>query len=182
MILLILGLILWAGAHFWKRVSPASRAKFGDKGKAIVALTLAVSIIFMIWGYRAWDGTVYWGRSPAMTGINNILMVFSFYLFAASGAKTKITKSIRHPQLTAVVLWSAAHILVNGDTPSFVLFGGLLVWALAEMVVINRATGPRGPYHEVPVKKEFTAAVATVIMVIVVGGIHAILGYNPFGA
>ncbi|MEY1554520.1 NnrU family protein [Yoonia sp. R2331] len=181
MILLILGLILWAAAHFWKRALPANRAQFGDKGKAIVALTLAVAIIFMIWGYRAWDGTFYWGRTPAMTGINNILMVFSFYLFAASGAKTKITKTVRHPQLTAVILWCVAHLVVNGDTPSFVLFGGLMVWAIAEIVVINRAEGPRGPYHEVPVKKEFTAAVATVIAVIVVGGIHAILGYNPFG-
>ncbi len=181
MILLFLGLILWAAAHFWKRALPDNRARFGDKGKAIVALTLAVAIIFMIWGYRAWDGTFYWGRTPAMTGINNILMVFSFYLFAASGAKTKITRTIRHPQLSAVILWCVAHILVNGDTPSFVLFGGLMIWAIAEMVVINRAEGPRGPYHEVPVKKEFTAAVATVIMVIVVGGIHAILGYNPFG-
>ncbi len=182
MIQLIFGLILWSAAHFWKRALPANRAAFGEKGKAIVALTLAVAIIFMIWGYRGWDGTVYWGRSPAMTGINNILMVFSFYLFAASGAKTKITKSIRHPQLTAVILWCVAHLVVNGDTPSFVLFGGLLIWAVAEIVVINRAQGPRGPYHEVPVRKEFTAAVATVIMVIVVGGIHAILGYNPFGA
>ncbi len=181
MTLIFLGLIIWAAAHFWKRALPENRAKFGDKGKALVAFALAVALIFMIWGYRSADGTVFWGRSSALTGINNLLMVLAFYLFAASGAKTKITRSIRHPQLTAVVLWSVSHLLVNGDTPSFLLFGGLGLWAIAEMVVINRAEGPRGPYHDVPVRKEITAMIATIVMVVVVGGIHAVLGYNPFG-
>jgi uncharacterized membrane protein len=108
-------------------------------------------------------------------------MVFAFYLFAASGAKTKVTKSIRHPQLTAVMLWSVAHLLVNGDVPSIVLFGGIFVWAAAEVVLINRATGPRGPYHAVPVKKEITAVIATIVVVAVVAAIHTALGHNPFG-
>lgn len=181
MILLILGLLIWAGAHFWKRLAPGHRAKFGDRGKALVALALAVSIIFMIWGYRTADSTVFWGRSTALVGVNNLLMVVAFYLFAASGAKTRITRTVRHPQLTAVVVWSVAHLLVNGDTASFVLFGGLLVWAVAEMVVINRAEGPRGPYHEVPIRKEATAAIATIVVFVIVGAVHALLGYNPFG-
>jgi uncharacterized membrane protein len=31
-----------------------------------------------------------------------------------------------------VVIWAVAHLLVNGDTPSFVLFGGIGLWALAD--------------------------------------------------
>jgi len=109
------------------------------------------------------------------------LMVFAFYLFAASGAKTKITRQIRHPQLTAVLVWAVAHLLVNGDPPSFLLFGGMGLWAIVEMLVINRAEGPRAPYQPVPVKKEITAAVATIVVFVVVGAVHQILGYNPFG-
>ena len=181
MILLILGLALWVGFHFWKRIAPGHRAGFGDKGKGIVAGGLAVSIILMIIGYRTADGAFYWGRTPALTGINNLLVLFAFYLFAASGAKTRITRTIRHPQLTAVVVWSVAHLLVNGDTASFVLFGGLAIWAAAEMAVINRAEGPRGPYHDVPIRKEITALIATVVLFAIVAAIHAWLGYNPFG-
>jgi len=88
---------------------------------------------------------------------------------------------VRHPQLAAVKVWAFAHLLVNGDTPSFLLFGGLFVWALATMIIINRAEGPRGPYHAVPLKKETTALIATVIVFAVVAGIHIALGYNPFG-
>jgi uncharacterized membrane protein len=181
MIYILAGLILWSGVHFWKRIAPKERAKFGDKGKGIVAAGSVAAIIMMVIGYKVADGTFYWGRSPAMTGINNLLMLFAFYLFAASGAKTRITKAIRHPQLTAVVVWSVAHILVNGDSPSFLLFGGMAVWALVEMVVINRAEGPRGPYHAVPTKKETTAVIATVVVFLVVATIHILLGYNPFG-
>ncbi|MBS1302531.1 NnrU family protein [Loktanella sp. SALINAS62] len=181
MILLILGLALWAGAHFWKRIAPDHRAGFGDRGKMIVAVASVIAIVLMVVGYRSADCAVYWGRSPAMTGINNLLILFSFYLFAASGKKTRITRWIRHPQLTAVAVWAVAHLLVNGDVPSFVLFGGLLIWALAEMVVLNRAQGARGAYHAPPIKSEWIAIVAAVVLYIVVAGIHAWLGYNPFG-
>lgn len=181
MTLILLGLILWSGSHLWKRIAPDSREAAGPKGRMVVAILSLLGIVCMVIGYRAADGTVYWGRSPAMTGINNLLMLLAFYLFAASGKGTRITKAIRHPQLTAVCVWSVAHLLVNGDTPSFLLFGGMLVWALAEMQLINKAEGPRGAYHAPPVKSEVIAIVATVVVFAVVAGIHAALGYNPFG-
>ena len=181
MITLVLGLAIFAGVHFWKRLAPDSRARVGDRGKLVVALGSLLGIVLMVIGYRAAEGTVYWGRSPAMVGINNLLVLVAFYLFAASGKKTRVTRLIRHPQLTAVSLWAVAHLLMNGDTPSFVLFGGLLLWALAEMALINRAEGPRGAYHAPPIKSEWIAVAATLVVFAVVAGIHAALGYNPFG-
>lgn len=181
MTLLILGLILWSGTHFWKRLAPAHRASFGDRGKTIVAIGSLAGLVLMVLGYRMADTTFYWDRTPAMTGINNLLMLLAFYLFAASGSKARITQYIRHPQLTAVKLWAVGHLLVNGDTASFVLFGGLLVWAGSEVALINRAEFKRPTIHEVPVKKEISAIVATVIVFAVVAGVHIWLGYNPFG-
>ena len=181
MILILLGLILWSGSHFWKRAAPDSRAAMGDKGKMVVAVLSVLAIVLMVIGYRMADGTVYWGKTPAMTGINNLLVLFAFYLFAASGKGTRVTKLIRNPQLTAVAVWAVAHLLVNGDTPSFLLFGGMLVWSLAEIAVLNRAAGPRGAYHAPPVKSEIIAVVATLLVFAVVAGIHTALGYSLFG-
>ena len=181
MFLILLGLIVWSAAHFFKRALPAQRAALGNKARGMVAVLAVVAIILMVIGYRGATGTVYWGRTPPMTGINNLLMIFAFYLFAASGAKTWITTKIRHPQLTAVIAWAVAHLLVNGDTPSFLLFGGLLVWAVAEIAVLNRAQPNWTPAHAVPVRKEITAAIATVVVFGVVAAIHIWLGYNPFG-
>ena len=140
-----------------------------------------LGIVLMVIGYKMADGAVYWGRTAAMTGINNLLMLFAFYLYAASGAKTRITRTIRHPQLTAVKVWALAHSLVNGDVPSFVLFGGLLAWAVGEVILINRANRDWTPPPVVPVKKEITAVVAAVAVYAITAAIHIWLGYNPFG-
>lgn len=180
-ILLIAGLGLWSGAHFWKRLSPASRARWGDRGKAIVAVLSVVGIVLMVIGYRGAYGPVWWGRSGALVGINNLLMVFAIYLFAASGAKTAITRRIKNPQLTAVKVFAVAHLLVNGDLASFVLFGGLLAWAVGEVILLKRAGVPWTPPHPVPVKKEITAIVATVVVTALVMGIHHWLGVTPWG-
>lgn len=181
MTLIILGLLIWAGAHFWKRVAPDHRASFGDTGKGIVAGASVLAIVLMVLGYRWADGAVYWGRGNGLVWLNNLLMVLAFYLFAASGKGTRVTRAIRHPQLTAVVVWAVAHLLVNGDIASFVLFGGLGLWALAEMVVINRAQGPRGAYHAPPVKSEIIAVVATLVVTVIVMLIHHWLGVTPWG-
>ncbi|WP_104491210.1 NnrU family protein [Paracoccus denitrificans] len=182
MLILILGLALWWGAHLFKRLAPQRRAVMGDRGKGVVAGLLALSVVLMVVGYRQADGPYWWGASAPLKGINNLLVLVAFYFFAADGMKTRITRHLRHPQLTGFALWAFAHLVPNGDLPSFVLFGGLLVWALVEMVVINRAqpdwTPPAGPF---PARKEIMAVAGAVVVLLVVGLIHAWLGYNPFG-
>lgn len=180
-ILLIAGLLLWTGAHYWKRLSPSSRAGFGEKGKGIVAGLVILSIVLMVLGYRGADGPVWWGRSGALVGINNLLMILAFYLYAASGAKTWITTKVKNPQLTGFKIWAVAHLLVNGDLASFVLFGGLLAWAVGQVIILKRTGEPWTPPHPVPVKKEVTAIIATVVVVVVVMGIHYALGVTPWG-
>lgn len=181
MTIIILGLLLWTLVHVWKRVAPDHRASFGPKGAGIVAVGSVIAIILMVVGYRGATGDVLWDRTSGMTGLNNLLMLFAFYLFATSGAKTRITKSIRHPQLTAVIVWSGAHLLVNGDTPSILLFGGMALWAAMEIILINGIQGARTPYHAVPIKKEITTIVATVVVFVVVALIHMVVGPSPFG-
>ena len=182
MIQLVLGLVLFAGIHFWKRLAPGWRATWGDRGKLVVTAGSVLGIVLMARGYGAWDGSrFFWGRTEAMTGVNNLLVVLAFYLFAASGMRTRVTRYVRHPQLTAVVLWAVAHLLVNGDVASFVLFGGLLAWALVEMALINRAEPAWVAPPPAPARKEAMAVVGTVAVVAVVGAIHGWIGPWPFG-
>jgi len=138
------------------------------------------SIVLMVIGYKAAYGAVFWGPSAALVGINNLLMVLAFYLLAASGMKTAITRKIRHPQLTAFKTWALAHLLVNGDVPSFVLFGGLLAWAVVEVIVINRQQPEWTPPEPAPRAKEIGALVGTAIVFLAVAMIHWWLGVYPF--
>ncbi|WP_347267999.1 NnrU family protein [Paracoccus sp. (in: a-proteobacteria)] len=178
MIILILGVALWWAAHLSKRWAPGLRARLGKGG---VAGLLALSVLLMILGYRLADGPYWWGATVPLKGANNLLVLAGFYLYAASGMRTRATRLVRHPQLTGFSLWAFGHLLPNGDLPSFVLFGGLLGWALVEMAVLNRAqdwTPPAGPF---PLSREIMAAIGAVVVLLVVGLIHAWLGYNPFG-
>ncbi|MEM9427401.1 MAG: NnrU family protein [Pseudomonadota bacterium] len=186
MIALILGVLLWWAAHLTKRLAPGPRAalqdRMGDASKGLFALLIVLSVVLMTLGYQNYTGQFFWGRNAVLVGINNLLMLAAVYLFAASGARTRVTKFIRHPQLTAFKAWAVAHILVNGDTASFILFGGLLIWAVVEVIVINRQTERPVPAETYPVKKEVTAIVAAVVVFGLVSAIHIWLGYNPFGA
>lgn len=184
MILLIAGVALWWAAHLFKRVLPSAREKLGPKGQPIVAVTLILSVVLMVLGYRSAYGTVFWGPAPMWVGINNLLMVVAFYFYAASaaqGAKIWLGTKIRHPQLTGFSIWAIAHLLVNGDTPSFILFGGLLAWAIVEIILINAQEGPWQRPARAPFKKEITAIVVTIVVVVVVMAVHAALGVRPWG-
>ena len=179
MVLLLLGLILWIASHLMIRLAPDLRQRLG--GKAGTALMNLAALALMIFGYRSFEGTFYWGRDPMLTGINNLLVLIAVYFSAAHGMKTAVARHIRHPLLWGVVLWAVAHILVNGDTPSFLLFDGMLIWAFLQMAAISRAEGPWVRPAAKPAKFEIFAVLGTVI---VFGGaslVHKALGYPVFG-
>ncbi len=181
MFLLALGVFLWIAAHLFRRLAPDLRARMGDRGRGAVALVLFLSVALMVIGYRQADGAVYWGPMPAMVHLNNLLMLGSVYLFAASGMKTSLARDVRHPMLWGVVVWSVAHLLVNGDVPSFLLFGSLGLWALVEMVVINRAEPVWAPPPVKPKKTEVFALIGTFAVFIAAVAVHMVLGYSVIG-
>ena len=181
MLILILGVALWAGAHLFKRFAPEKRAAMGDKGRGLIALLIVASIVLMVVGYQMADGAVFWGRSPALVGINNLLMLISVYLFAASGMRTAVARKFRHPMLLAVKTWALAHLLVNGDVESFILFGGIMAWAVFQMIKINRAEPEWTRPEPAPMRKEIIAVVATVVVFGVIAVLHGVLGPRVFG-
>lgn len=179
--LLVLGVLAWSGSHLWKRLSPDSRARAGDGGKGIVAALSLGAIVLMVLGYRGVEPMVLWQGPAFLTHLNNLLMLLVFYLFAASGMKTAITRRIRHPQLTAVKTWAIAHLLVNGTLADVILFGGLLAWAVVSVILINRQNPVWEKNPPAPMGKEIGAVVGAVIVLGAVGWLHGWLGPWPFG-
>jgi uncharacterized membrane protein len=179
--LLILGVLAWSGSHLWKRLAPASRQGFGEAGKGIVTAASLAGIVLMGLGYRWADTTVLWDSPRFLNHVNNLLMLLAFYLFAASGMKTGITRVIRHPQLTGVKTWAVAHLLVNGTLADLILFGGLLAWAVVSVILINRAQPVWSKNPPAPMGKEIGALVGAVVAVLAVGWLHGWLGPRVFG-
>jgi uncharacterized membrane protein len=181
MTLMILGLLLWWGAHLFKRLAPARRAALGDAGKGLVTVGVLAGVVLMVIGYRGNTAPDLWYPPAFLTHVNNLLMLLAVYLYAASGMKTAITRKIRHPQLTAVKTWAVAHLLVNGDLASVVLFGGLLAWAVVEVILINRAEPDWTRNPPAPIGKEIGAVVGAVAVTGAIGWVHNWLGVWPFG-
>lgn len=183
MTFLILGLLLWFAAHWFKRLAPAARARLGEPGKGLVAVGVVAGLILMILGYRAADFIPVWYPPSFMTHINNLLMLFALWVYgssAAKGAKAWPASKIRHPQLTAVKIWALAHLLVNGDLASVILFGGLMVWAVVTVILINRAEPNWTPPAPAGRATYIRLLVISVVLFAVIAGIHIWLGVSPF--
>ena len=182
MIWLATGVLLWSGAHLFKRIAPDARARLGNAGRPLVALLLLGSVVLMTLGYQQASTTVWWGRQTAWVGVNNLLVYLGFYLIAGSQVGARVAGVIRHPQLTAVKLWAVAHLLVNGDSASMLLFGGLLSWAVLEVVIINQQDGkPQLGKPQPSLSREFVAIAITLFIYGVTAYVHGWLGYPVHG-
>ena len=185
--LLIIGLIVWILAHIFKRIMPEQRNALNDRmgqggARGLMSVLIVLSIVLMVFGYKNTPFTHIYSPVSGAGHLNNLLMVFSVLLFGMSASTGRIGSLLRHPMLTGVIVWSIAHLLVNGDLASLILFGIIGVWAIVQIVVINKADGPWERPVAGPVKKDIILIVITVVVFVVITGVHTALGYNPFGA
>ena len=181
-ILLIAGVALWSVPHLLKRLAPDARARMGDAARGGVALATLAGIVLMVLGYGQADfvplyWTPIWGNHA-----NNLLVLIAFYVFGIGMAKGVLSQKIRHPMLTGVLIWALAHLLVRGDLASVILFGGLALWAVAAMVLINaRSPGWIPPAAKGGVKRDLIAVPIVLVTYAAVGWLHGWLGPWPFG-
>lgn len=172
MLSLLLASLFFVGIHLFisgTRLRDRLVARLGERGfLAFFSLLSLVGLIWMIWAYAAFDDpAVLWGRSEALVWVALVLVLLGF-LLAVPGLLTPSPTSVggerllegpepargilrvtRHPFLWGVVLWALAHLLVNGDVASLILFGAFLILALYGPVSIDhkreRAVGE--PYR-----------------------------------
>ena len=179
--LLILGIAIWWSAHLFKRVAPDARANMGDAARGGVAVLLIISIVLMVIGYRGVEFINVWYPPSFMVHINNLLMLIAIYLLSPAAKRGKLIYGMRHPMLTGFKTWAIAHLLVNGDLASIVLFGALLAWAVVEVIVINRSEpGWVKPTEPGTLAKDGMFLVGSVVLLAVIGYVHSWLGVWPF--
>ncbi|WP_299688958.1 NnrU family protein [uncultured Tateyamaria sp.] len=180
-IILCVGVALWWAAHLFKRVAPDRRAAMGDGGKGIVTAALAIGIVLMVIGYRGTEFVPVWQPPAFMVHINNLGMLVAIYLLTPAAKRGKLLAGMRHPMLTGFSIWAVVHLLVNGDLASIILFGGLLVWAIATARIINAAEPNWSPAPaERSYAKDAMFMAASVVALGAIGFVHSWLGVWPF--
>jgi uncharacterized membrane protein len=152
MFALITGLLIFLGVHSVAIVAPHWRAgmiaRMGELPWAAVYSVIAVAgLVLIVHGYglaRLDPVHVYmppaWLRHAAL-----LLMIPVFPLLLATYLPGRIQAALRHPMLAAVKLWAVAHLMANGMLADILLFGGFLIWAVADRISLKRRNPPPPP-------------------------------------
>ncbi len=186
MALLIAGLLLFTLVHLLPAASPATRdelaGKLGDNAyRGLFSAVILTSLVVIVFGWRAASPTSIY--APPFDGgpIISAAIFFAFVLFVASKARTNYRRFVRHPQMMAVILWSVAHLLVTGDSRSLVLFGGLGIWAVLEIILCNKRDGAWRKPDVVPFSSDMIVAVIAGVAFAIFFYLHkALFGVLPY--
>ena len=175
MAMLLAGIALWFVAHSFPAVAPARRIAlqqtFGEQAyRGIFSLVILGSLLLIVFGWKSAVPTAVYTPPLGPGLLVSVLVLIGLILFFASKMNGHLKRVLRHPQMIATIFWASAHLLSNGDSRSVALFGAFGVWALFEIIMINRREGPR--------TESVTASGKFDLIAVVVGGIaFAVIGH-----
>ena len=185
MAMLILGLIVWVAAHLFKRLASGMRAgmqaRMGKRSKALFAAVILASLVLIIVGYRGADLVTVYTPGSGMTHLNNTLMLFALVIYSAGMSKGVLWTRVRHPQLVGTSLWAVAHLAVNGDLASVLLFGTMLAWAVATIFIVTAQDGPWQRPVAGKLKRDLVMVGGVLVAYGLIAGLHVWAGLSPFG-
>lgn len=137
---LVLGLILFLGAHSVRIVAEGWRgrtiARIGARPwKGLYSLVSVAGFVLLVWGYgqARLDPVVLWAPPLAMRHIAALLVLVAFVMLPAAYVPGNGIKArLKHPMVLSVKVWALAHLLANGNLADVVLFGSFLLWAVLD--------------------------------------------------
>ena len=149
---MILGLVLFFGVHTLttRREQRAGLiAQWGEGAYKIgYALVALAGLALIVWGfahYRAAGRIDLWYPPKWLKHVTVALMLPAVILVVAAYIRGRIYTVIKHPMLSGIKLWAAAHLLANGDLGGIILFGSFLGWAVFDRISLKRRTDSGAP-------------------------------------
>ena len=111
------------------------------------------------------------------------LMLPAMIFLVAAYVPSRIRSVLKHPMLVAIKLWALAHLLVNGDLASVLLFGSFLAYAIYDRISVKQraALGPLGARTGPPINDVIVivAGLALYAFMLLLG--HGVLIGVPLG-
>jgi len=177
MTLLMVGIALWLATHLFPAAAPGARdnliKKLGDNPyKGIFSLLILAALLMIVFGWKSAIPSALYAPPMGPGIVPSVLVLLGLVIFFASQTGGHIKRLIRHPQMTGVLFWCTAHLLANGDTRSVTLFGGFAVWAVLEIILINRRDGPRTNRPAAAISQDLVTIVTGGVVFALVGHFH----------
>lgn len=183
MTLLYIGSLLFAGTHLFSILLPGARdgfkARLGEKPwKGLYAILSLLGLMLMVVGYsrsRAGPATadILYEGWYEMRHLTMLLVLLAFVLIGASHGKGYLKKWLHNPMSIGIVLWSAGHLLVNGQRADVWLFGSFFVVGLAD-IVMSEVRGKR-PLHTPRLRSDIVAVIVGVVLYLIF-----LFGFHPY--
>ena len=172
---LVLGVLLWSIVHFTPALAVNFRrnmvSRFGEyPWKGAITLFLVVALYLIISGWTSMTPiepeVLAMVLPPPDWGVYaaGMLVLIGFILFLAPYPPNNIKRMMRHPQLIGVVCVAVGHLAAVGTARGIVLFGGLVVWAVAEILLINRRDGEWIKPDKAPFMKDISLVVFSILL------------------
>ena len=152
MLLLVIGLVLFLGAHSVRVLAPSWRERFiaarGEKPwKGLVTLASLAGFVAIVRGFALarQDAVVLWTPPTWAPHLTGALVLLAFVLVAAAYVPGNLLKAkIHHPMVAGTKAWAFAHLLANGRLADAVLFGSFLAWAILDFAASRRRDRAQG--------------------------------------
>lgn len=148
MALFIAGLIIFFGAHLFSALARGARgaliSKLGEGPyKGLYSLVSLAGFVLIILGWRGADASVIYATPLWMRHVTYLLVLVAFILLAAAYLPAgRIAAAAKHPMLAGVKIWALAHLLVNGEVRSILLFGAFLAYGVIDRIAVKRRDAP----------------------------------------
>jgi uncharacterized membrane protein len=115
-------------------------AKIGEwPWKGLYSVLAIAAFVLIVWGYglARQQPLVLYTSPHWMRHVTMLLMLPVFPLLLAAYLPGYIQRHTRHPMLAATMIWSFAHLLVNGTLADLLLFGSFLAWAVVDRISMS---------------------------------------------
>lgn len=188
MTLLIIGVLVFCLAHLYPAILAGNHdrleRKLGENPyRGYFSLVIVGALILIVFGWKSAIPTAVYQPPMSAGAMSSGLVLIGFVLFVASQVPGNVKRLLRHPQMLGTIFWGVAHLLTNGDSRSLILFGGLTVWAVAEIVMINRRDGPWKKPESAPIGLDAITVVIGITLFAAVAYFHVqLFGVAPFPA
>jgi uncharacterized membrane protein len=191
MTLMIIGLVLFLGAHSSRFLAADFRARrIAARGegawKGLYSLVSIVGLVLLVYGYglTRQAPVELWTPPRFMFHIASLLNVLAFVLIAAAYVRgNRIKARVGHPMTLGVKTWAVAHLLSNGRLADVILFGAFLAWGVATYISARKRDRAAGTVYPVgPISKDvIVVAVGLVVALVFAKWLHApLIGVQPF--
>jgi uncharacterized membrane protein len=150
MALFIAGLVIFFGTHLFTAIARGARESLVKRlgagpYKGLYSVVSLAAFALIVLGWRGADSSLVYLPPEGGRHIAYLLTLFAFVMLAGAYApKGKIAAAIKHPMLAGVKAWAFAHLLVNGEVRSVMLFGAFLAYGVIDRIAVKRR-GDNGP-------------------------------------